>query len=112
MTDNHLARRADLMALLGDLPRGVRSDLSVEGAIELDRADNVSYIGRPVGARENASGELFKLDGKGEYAERMKVRFGKSSINSMEVLEGLAPGDRVILSDMSKWDHVDRVRLR
>lgn len=98
--------------LLGDLPRGVRSDLSVEGAIELDRADNVSYIGRPVGARENASGELFKLDGKGEYAERMKVRFGKSSINSMEVLEGLAPGDRVILSDMSKWDHVDRVRLR
>ena len=98
--------------LLSELPRGARSDLSVEGAIELERADGVTYVGRPVGAREHGTGQLFKIDSDGVYAERVAVRYGRSSINSMEVLEGLSPGDRVILSDMTKWDHVDRIRLR
>ena len=98
--------------LLSELPRGMRSDLSVEGSIELDRADAVTYTGRPVGARENSNGQLFKLDGNGQYADRVAVRYGRSAINSMEILEGLSPGDRVILSDMTRWEHVDRIRLR
>ncbi|MCL4847245.1 MAG: HlyD family efflux transporter periplasmic adaptor subunit [Acidobacteria bacterium] len=96
--------------LVGDLPRGARPDLTVDGTIELERLDNVLYVGRPAFGQEQSTVGLFKLDGQGG-ASRTAVRLGRSSVNTIEVLEGLQPGDQVILSDMSAWDAFDRVRL-
>lgn len=93
------------------LPRGARPDLSVEGTIELEKVENVVHMGRPISARENAEIELFKVLETGE-AVRTRVRLGRASVNRVEVLGGLAPGDRVILSDTARWDGVDRIRLR
>ena len=100
------------VSLPAELPRGARPDLTVEGTIEIERLANVLYVGRPAGAQPNGQVELFKLvDGGGE-AHRVKVKLGRSSVSTVEVLEGLAEGDAVILSDMSQWDTTDRVRLR
>lgn len=98
--------------LEGELPRGARPDLSVEGSIEIERLDDALFVDRPVAARAEGEIELFKLDALQETATRVKVRLGKSSVNTVQVIEGLQQGDRVILSDMSRWDHVDHIRLR
>ena len=100
------------VALEGELPKGARPDLSVDGTIELDRLEDVVYVGRPAFGQEKSQITLFRLTPSGDEAERVKVRLGKSSVNTVEVLEGLKPGDKVILSDMSAWDAFDRVRLK
>jgi len=96
----------------GDLPKGARPDLSVDGTIEIVRLSDVTYVGRPVFAQEHAAVSLFKLDRSGKRAVRTPVKLGRSSVSTIEVLDGLQPGDQVILSDMSQWADADRVRLR
>ena len=100
------------VALDGELPRGARPELTVDGTIELERLEDVIYVGRPVFGQENSVVSLFKLEPEGDHAVRTRVRLGRSSVNDIEVLEGLQPGDQVVLSDMSQWDAFDRVRLR
>ena len=99
------------VALEGELPRGARPDLSVDGTIELERLDNVLYVGRPAFGQEQSTVGLFKLDPTGE-ATITQVQLGRSSVNTIEVLGGLAEGDQVVLSDMSAWDQYDRIRIR
>jgi HlyD family secretion protein len=94
------------------LPEGARPDLSVDGTIELDRLTDVLYVGRPAFGQEKSQIGLFRLNADGDEATRVKVRLGKTSVNTVEVLEGLKAGDKVILSDMSAWDAYDRVRLK
>ena len=100
------------VALPKDLPKGARPDLTVEGTIEIEKLANVLYVGRPAGAQPEGQIELFKLTKDGEEAHRTKVRLGRSSVSTVEVLDGLQEGDVVILSDMSQWDSTDRVRLK
>lgn len=100
------------VAITGDLPKGARPDLSVDGKIELDRLTDVVFVGRPAFGQEQNLVSLFRVNGEGDEAERVKVRLGKSSVNTVQILEGLKPGDRVILSDMSNWDAYERVRLK
>ena len=97
--------------LTGDLPKGARPDLSVDGTIDLERMDNVLYVGRPAFGQENSTISLFKLDPDGQGALRAPVKVGRASVNSIQVIEGLREGDTVILSAMSRWDKTDRVRL-
>ncbi len=97
--------------LTGRLPKGAVPDLSVDGTVELERLDNVLFVGRPVFAQPNSPGSLFKIDGDGKGAARVAVRFGRASVNTIEVTEGLREGDRVILSDMAAQDQYARVRL-
>ena len=99
------------VALEGELPRGARPDLSVDGTIELERLDNVLFVGRPAFGQEQSTVGLFKLDETGE-ASRTQVQLGRSSVNTIEVLGGLKEGDQVVLSDMSAWDQFERIRLR
>jgi HlyD family secretion protein len=99
------------VALTGALPAGARPDLSVEGTIELERLQNVLFIGRPAVSEATSQLRLFKLDADRAEASRVPVTLGRRSINAVEVLGGLAPGDRVILSDMSRWDGNDHIRL-
>jgi HlyD family secretion protein len=98
--------------LTGELPRGARPDLSVDGTIDLERLDNVLYVGRPAFGQENSTISLFKLDTDGRDAIRVPVKVGRASVNSIQVLEGLHEGDTVVLSDMSRWDNTDRIRLQ
>ena len=98
--------------LTGELPRGARPDLSVDGTIDLERLDNVLYVGRPAFGQEDSTISLFKLDGDGHDATRVPVKVGRASVNSIQVLEGLHEGDTVVLSDMSRWDNTDRIRLQ
>ncbi|HKV76539.1 MAG TPA: efflux RND transporter periplasmic adaptor subunit [Candidatus Sulfotelmatobacter sp.] len=98
--------------LVGDLPKGARPDLSVDGTIDLERLDNVLYVGRPAFGQENSTISLFKLDGDGRDATRVPVKVGRASVNSIQVIEGLHEGDTVVLSDMSRWDNTDRIRLQ
>ncbi len=100
------------VALPGDLPRGARPDLTVEGTVEIEKLANVLYVGRPAGAQPGGQVELFRLAKDGDEARRARVKLGRSSVSTVEVLEGLAEGDTVILSDMSSWDQTDRVRLK
>jgi multidrug efflux pump subunit AcrA (membrane-fusion protein) len=95
-----------------ELPKGSRPDLTVEGTIEIEKLDNVLYVGRPAGAQTGGQVELFKLTKDGDEAHRVKVKLGRSSVSTVEVVEGLNEGDSVILSDMSAQDTTDRVRLR
>jgi RND family efflux transporter MFP subunit len=97
--------------LTGELPKGARPDLSVDGTIDLERLDNVLYVGRPAFGQENSTISLFKLDADGKEAERVPVKVGRESVNSIQIFEGLHEGDTVILSDMSRWDKTDRIRL-
>jgi HlyD family secretion protein len=99
------------VALEGPLPKGARPDLTVEGVIELELLTNVLYVGRPVQGQSESTVGLFKLDAYGREATRVPVKLGRSSVNTIEILEGLREGDRVILSDMSQWDAHNRVRL-
>jgi HlyD family secretion protein len=96
--------------LEGALPSGARPDLSVDGTIQLERLENVLYVGRPAFGQENSTVGLFKLSPDGE-AHRTNVKLGRSSVNQIEIIEGLQPGDQVILSDMSAQDSFDRIRI-
>jgi RND family efflux transporter MFP subunit len=99
------------VSLTGDLPKGVRPDLSVDGTVDLERLDNILYVSRPAFGQENSTISLFKLDPDGNGAVRVPVKVGRASVNSIQVIEGLREGDTVILSDMSRWDSTDRVKL-
>jgi len=99
------------VALVGDLPPGAVPDLSVEGTIDLERISSVLLVGRPASGQEETTIGLFKLEADGKTAARVQVMIGRSSTNSVEILGGLKDGDEVILSDMSRWDQYDRVRL-
>ena len=98
--------------LIGALPQGARPDLSVDGTIDLDRMTDVLYVGRPAFGNENSTISLFRLSPDGKTATRVPVQVGRASVNSIQVIEGLKVGDTVILSDMSRWDSVDQVRLQ
>ena len=97
--------------LTGELPKGARPDLSVDGTIDLERMENVLYVGRPAYGQENSTISMFKLDRAGNGAARVQVKTGRASVNLIEIDSGLNEGDAVILSDMSRWDNTDRVRL-
>jgi HlyD family secretion protein len=99
------------VALTGTLPKGARPDLSIDGTIELERLPDVIFVGRPAFGQEHSTVGVFKLETDGDIAHRSPVKFGRASVNTIEVLDGLQPGDRVILSDMSQHDSTDRVRL-
>jgi multidrug resistance efflux pump len=100
------------VSLPGELPRGARPDLTVEGTVEIEKLANVLYVGRPAGAQPEGQIELFRLNQDGDEARRTKVKLGRSSVSTVEVIDGLSEGDAVILSDMSTWDQTDRVRLK
>jgi HlyD family secretion protein len=98
--------------LEGTLPDGARPDLSVDGVIEIQRLTNVLYTSRPVHGQANSLITLFKYEPSGDEAVRTRVKLGRTSVNTVEILEGLKEGDKVILSDMSAQDGVDRIRLK
>lgn len=98
--------------LTGALPSGARPDLSVDGTVELERLDDVVFVGRPAFGQPQATVGIFRLEPDGLHAVRVPVKLGRSSVNTIEVEQGLQPGDTVVLSDMSQWDAYDRVRLR
>ncbi|HUB34756.1 MAG TPA: efflux RND transporter periplasmic adaptor subunit [Bryobacteraceae bacterium] len=99
------------VALKGTLPSVLRPDLSVDGTIQLEKLDDVVYVGRPVFGQQDSSVQIFRIDPDGKYASKVKVTFGRSSVNTIEVKDGLKVGDRVILSDMSAYDSYDRIKL-
>ena len=94
-----------------ELPAGARPDLSVDGTIVLEKLEDVIYMAIPANGAANSQAGLFKVSADGRTAERVKVRLGGTSVNTVEILEGLKPGDRVIMSDMSAHDGVDNIRL-
>ncbi|HEY2932366.1 MAG TPA: HlyD family efflux transporter periplasmic adaptor subunit [Acidobacteriota bacterium] len=100
------------VALDGPLPSGARPDLNVDGTIELERLENILYVGRPGFGQEKSNVTLFKIEEGGKFASRVQVKLGRSSVNTIEILGGLKQGDQVILSDMAAWDGYDRVRLK
>jgi HlyD family secretion protein len=97
--------------LTGKLPEGARTDLSVDGTIDLERLKDVLYVGRPAFGNEESTISLFRLDPDGKGAVRVPVKVGRASVNAIQVLQGLHEGDTVILSDMSRYDTTDRIRL-
>src|SRR5580765_249559 len=100
------------VSLEGDLPKGAVPDLSVDGTVELERLNDVLFVGRPAFGQEQSKVGLFKILPDGVNAERVQVTLGRSSVNTMEILAGLKVGDQVILSDMSAYDAYDRIRLK
>ncbi|MFI5249392.1 MAG: efflux RND transporter periplasmic adaptor subunit [Gemmatimonadales bacterium] len=99
------------VSLPGTLPAGARADLSVDGTIEVERLENVLYVGRPAFAQNNLTVGVFKLDPNGNTAARVPVTFGRASVTTIEIRQGLSAGDHVIISDMSAWDNVNKVRI-
>ena len=97
--------------LEGPLPQGARPDLSVDGTIQLEKLDDVVFMGRPVFGQAESKVSLFKMEPDGKYANRVQVTLGRASVNTIEVRAGLNVGDRVILSDMSAWDNYERIKL-
>jgi len=97
--------------LEGALPKGARPDLSVDGTVELERLDDVLYVGRPVQGQADSTVGVFKVVEGGRGAVRTTVKLGRTSVSTIEILQGLQVGDQVILSDMSAWDSHERVRL-
>jgi multidrug resistance efflux pump len=100
------------VALPPDLPPSARPDLSVDGNVIIERLDDVTYMGRPTFGQANQRVSIFKVSDDGDFADRVTIQLGANSVNDIEVSEGLVAGDVVILSDMSRWDGFDRVRLR
>jgi hypothetical protein len=100
------------VSLPDNLPGSARPDLSVDGNVIIERLDDVTYVGRPTFGQANQRVSIFKVTPDGQFADRVTIQLGASSVNDMQVLEGLQEGDVVILSDMSRWDGYDRVRLR
>jgi HlyD family secretion protein len=99
------------VALDGALPKGARPELSVDGTIELERLADVLYVGRPAQGQAESLVGLFRLEEAGKEANRVKVKLGRASVNTVEILSGLKVGDQVVLSDTSAWDAFDRIRL-
>lgn len=99
------------VSLVGPLPKGARPDLSVDGTIEIEKLDNVLYVGRPAYGQPNSKITLFKLVKEGKEAVKVPVELGRSSVNTIEIVSGLQKGDQVILSDTSAQDNTDRIRL-
>ena len=99
------------VSLTGELPKGARPDLSVDGTIDLEKLENVLYVGRPAFGQENSTISMFVLDQQGNGAARTQVKTGRASVNQIQIDSGLKEGDTVILSDMSRWDNTDRVKL-
>ncbi len=99
------------VTITNELPKGARPDLSVDGTIELERLNEVIFVGRPAFGQERSTVGIFKLVEGTNDAVRIQAKLGRSSVNTIEIISGLQPGDRVILSDMSQWDANDRVRL-
>jgi HlyD family secretion protein len=97
--------------LTSPLPQGARPDLSVDGTIEIERVEHTVYTGRPAYGQSDSTISLFKLIDDGRYAVRVPVKLGRTSVNAVEIEQGLEPGDQVILSDTSQWDDDDRIRL-
>ena len=100
------------IALTEALPKGARPDLSVDGTIEIERLGQVLHVGRPTYGQANTTIGLFRLAPGGDGAERVQVTLGRTSANAVEIVSGLQPGDVIILSDMSRFDAVDRVRIK
>jgi HlyD family secretion protein len=100
------------VAIDDPLPLGARPDLSVDGTIELENLKDVLFVGKPVHGQTDSTISLFKLTSDDDEAIRVNVKIGRSSVNTVEILQGLQIGDKVILSDMSQWDNVDRIRLK
>ena len=96
----------------GDLPNGARPDLSVFGTIQIDHLVDILYTGRPVMAGADVRCELFKVDDDGKFADRVGVQFGRTSVSTIEIIKGLALGDEIILSDVSQFDEVDKIRIK
>ncbi len=94
------------------LPSGARPDLTVDGTIEIERLDDIVFVNRPINAQSQSTVGLFKLVEDGAAAVRVQVRLGRASVNTVEVVEGLSPGDQIILSDTSAWDGFERIRLK
>ncbi len=99
------------LAIDGTLPKGARPDLSVDGTIELERLENVLFVGRPAQGQPESLVGLFRLEPDSADANRVKVKLGRASVNTVEIVEGLKEGDQVVLSDTSAWDSHDRIRL-
>ena len=100
------------IGLEGALPAGARPNLNVDGTIETRRLTNVVFTGRPAYGQEGATVGMFKLDDDGESATRVQVRLGANSVSAVQIVAGLKPGDKVILSDMTQWENADRVRIK
>lgn len=100
------------VAITDPLPQGARPDLSVDGTIEIENLKDVLYVGRPVHGQADSTIGIFKIVEDGAEAVRVNVKLGRSSVNTIEIVQGLKVGDKVILSDMSAWDNFDRIRLR
>ena len=100
-----------MAGLEGPLPKGARPDLSVDGTIELERLADALQVGRPAFGQEQSTVGLFRLESGTAFASRIQVKLGRSSVNLIEIVEGLKEGDQVILSDTSAWDAFDRIRL-
>jgi HlyD family secretion protein len=97
--------------LAGELPQGAVPDLSVDGTIDLERIANVLLVGRPPFGQEKSSVAMYRLQSDGRTADRVRVTLGRSSVSTIEILNGLKEGDQVVLSDMSRWEQFDRIRL-
>jgi multidrug resistance efflux pump len=100
------------VALEGELPKGARADISVDGTIEIERLPDVIYVGRPAYGQAESTVGLFRLGPDGKTAQRVQVQLGVGSVNTVEVKKGLNPGDKVIISDVSQWDAQDRLRIK
>ena len=98
--------------LTGELPRGARPDLSVDGTVEIERLESVLYVGRPAFGQSGGNAALFKLVPGQNEAVRVPVELGRTSVNTIEIVSGLVEGDQVILSDMSRWKDYDRIEFR
>ncbi len=96
----------------GQLPKGARPDLSVVGTIQIDRLTDILYVGRPVMASADSQCELFKIIEDGKYAVRIVAKLGRTSVSTVEILDGLALGDEIILSDISQFEEVDKIRMK
>ena len=96
----------------GELPEGARPDMSVDGTIEIENLADVLFVGRPVSSQENTTMGLYRLESDGNHAQRIQVELGRASVDTIEIIGGLSEGDQVILSDTSRWDDHDRIRLR
>jgi len=104
--------RTVYISLDGPLPEGAGTDLPIDATIDIEKIDNILYVGRPVHAAANSTISLFKLAKDGAEAERVNVKLGRSSVNAIEVLDGLKEGDKIILSDMSAYDTADRIHIK
>jgi HlyD family secretion protein len=96
----------------GPLPAGIAAQSPVDGIITIGRLSNVVHVGRPVFGKANSEDTLFKIEPDGQTAVRIKVQYGETSVNTIQIKSGLQPGDKIIVSDMSTYDKYDRVKVK